>query len=61
MTLLSMPRLRKRHILSQLEKFARFWPVTGLLGLRQSGKSTDLRELMKVKNYYENSPAMKLE
>jgi hypothetical protein len=47
-----MPHLRKRHILPVLEQASKFWPVTGLLGLRQCGKSTVLRDLLQIQNYY---------
>lgn len=46
-----MPHLRNRHLLDQVQKSARFWPVTGVLGLRQSGKSTLLGELLGVGNH----------
>ncbi|MBC7387137.1 MAG: AAA family ATPase [Cryobacterium sp.] len=39
-----MPHLRARHAISQYLKLKSFWPVVGLLGPRQSGKSTFLRE-----------------
>lgn len=42
--------LRNRHLIGQLEKSARFWPVIGVLGLRQSGKSTLLSSLLAVPN-----------
>ena len=35
--------LRPRHILQIFEKRARIWPIIGLLGVRQVGKSTFLR------------------
>lgn len=43
-----MPHLRQRFILAELQKQARFWPVIGLLGPRQSGKSTVFRDLMQL-------------
>jgi predicted AAA+ superfamily ATPase len=46
-----MPHLRARHLVSQLRKSASFWPVTGVLGLRQSGKSTLLRDILKLPNH----------
>ncbi len=45
-----MPHLRNRHLLSQIQKSARFWPVTGVLGLRQCGKSTLLNAILKLPN-----------
>lgn len=45
-----MPHLRKRHILTQLRKLAAYWPVVGVLGLRQSGKSTVFRDLLGIGN-----------
>ncbi|MGK5088706.1 AAA family ATPase [Bdellovibrionota bacterium FG-2] len=43
--------LRKRHILQELQKLAKFWPTLGIFGLRQSGKSTLLRELLGISTY----------
>jgi predicted AAA+ superfamily ATPase len=43
--------VRTRHLLRQLEKSARFWPVVGVLGLRQSGKSTLLSSLLGIPNH----------
>jgi predicted AAA+ superfamily ATPase len=43
-----MPHLRKRHVLGALKKLSRFWPVVGVLGLRQAGKSTLFRELLDI-------------
>src|SRR5690606_317731 len=37
-----------RFILSILRKHARYWPVIGVLGLRQSGKSTLFRDLLEI-------------
>jgi predicted AAA+ superfamily ATPase len=45
-----MAHLRNRHLLQQLRKSARFWPVVGVLGLRQSGKSTLLGSLLEIPN-----------
>jgi uncharacterized protein len=42
--------LRNRHLIQQLKKSARFWPVVSVLGLRQSGKSTLLKNLLGVPN-----------
>ena len=46
-----MPHERKRHALSQVRKLGSFWPVTGILGLRQVGKTTLLRKLAGVENF----------
>jgi uncharacterized protein len=43
-----MAHLRDRHLIQQLQKSARFWPVVGVLGLRQSGKSTLLSKLLEI-------------
>lgn len=40
-----MAHTRNRHLSGLLKKAAGFWPVIGLLGPRQSGKSTLLREI----------------
>lgn len=44
-----MPHQRPRNILPLLEKRLRHFPVVGVLGPRQSGKSTLIRELLSVK------------
>ncbi len=41
-----MPHLRNRLILHPVQKLLRFWPVISLLGPRQCGKSTFLRDLL---------------
>ncbi|MBF0492678.1 MAG: ATP-binding protein [Deltaproteobacteria bacterium] len=46
-----MPHERKRHALKLLQKLRAFWPVTGILGLRQVGKTTLLRKLAGVENF----------
>lgn len=46
-----MPHQRKRHALEQLGKLGSFWPVVGLLGLRQVGKTTLLRDILGLKNF----------
>lgn len=43
---LQMPHTRKRQILPLLVKRLKLWPVLGLIGARQTGKSTLLRELL---------------
>lgn len=45
-----MAHIRNRHLADQLRKSARFWPVIGVLGLRQSGKSTLLSRLLGIAN-----------
>jgi len=39
-----MPHERKRYLLSSFLKKTKLWPVVGLLGARQTGKSTLLRD-----------------
>jgi predicted AAA+ superfamily ATPase len=46
-----MAHIRKRHIASEIQQQGKFWPVVGLLGLRQSGKSTLLREILGIERY----------
>lgn len=46
-----MPHERKRHALSQVQKLGSFWPVTGILGLRQVGKTTLLKKLSNVDHF----------
>ena len=46
-----MAHLRNRHLLAQIRRSARFWPVTAVLGLRQCGKSTLLNRLLKLPNH----------
>jgi predicted AAA+ superfamily ATPase len=41
-----MPHLRKRSVEGVVRKSLSFWPATSLLGPRQCGKSTFLRELL---------------
>ena len=41
-----MPHQRSRHILALLEKRLKLFSVVGILGARQTGKSTLLRELL---------------
>ena len=45
-----MPHLRNRLALLPLKKLAKLWPVVGLVGLRQVGKSTLFRELLKIQD-----------
>lgn len=41
-----MPHQRDRHILSQFQRRLSLFPIVGLLGARQTGKSTILREIL---------------
>lgn len=45
-----MPHLRTRHVAARVKKLASLWPAVGLIGPRQSGKTTLLRELLGVEN-----------
>ena len=45
-----MPHERPRHLLASIQKAGKLWPVVGLLGPRQSGKSTLLTRLLQLKN-----------
>ena len=45
-----MPHQRQRHALQHIRKLGSFWPVVGLLGLRQVGKTTLLRDILGLKN-----------
>lgn len=46
-----MPHDRKRSLAPLLKKQSQFWPAIGLLGLRQSGKSTLLRDQLQMGSY----------
>src|SRR3989338_11518324 len=46
-----MPHRRSRHLMGLLKKQASFWPVVGVIGLRQVGKSTLFRELIGLSPY----------
>ena len=46
-----MPHQRVRFAEKWVKKMASFWPIVGILGLRQVGKSTLLRDRLKIKNY----------
>ncbi len=43
-----MPHLRRRFIIPLLRKQAKLWPVVGIVGPRQCGKSTLLRDLLEL-------------
>ncbi|QQR79664.1 MAG: ATP-binding protein [Deltaproteobacteria bacterium] len=42
---------RNRHALALVKKLGSFWPVTGILGLRQVGKTTLLKKLAGIENF----------
>ena len=44
-----MPHQRYRHLIAILEKRLRLFPIVGVLGARQTGKSTLLRDLLPSK------------
>ncbi len=46
-----MPHSRARFISSVLKRQGKLWPVVGLVGLRQSGKTTIMREQLDLPNY----------
>ena len=46
-----MAHIRSRHIAGSIVEKARFWPVVGLLGARQLGKTTLLREQIGIENF----------
>ena len=48
---MDMAHTRNRHLSGLLKKAGGFWPVIGLLGPRQSGKSTLLREILGLGKY----------
>lgn len=43
-----MSHLRNRLALKPLKRLAKLWPVVGVVGLRQVGKSTLFRDLLKI-------------
>jgi predicted AAA+ superfamily ATPase len=45
-----MPHLRNRRVAQHLKKMAKLWPVVGVLGPRQSGKTTLLERILALKN-----------
>jgi hypothetical protein len=46
-----MPHLRNRAAVAPLLRLSKLWPVIGLAGLRQVGKSTLIRDLLKISNF----------
>ncbi len=46
-----MPHQRPRFSEVKIKKMASFWPIVGVLGMRQVGKSTLLRDRIGIKNY----------
>ena len=46
-----MPHSRVRFLQSQIKAQGAFWPIVGLLGPRQVGKTTILREQIQVENF----------
>src|SRR5262249_54503292 len=47
-----MAHIRSRLALSQLQKLAKLWPVVGLIGPRQSGKTTLFTKLLGLNSEY---------
>ncbi|MCM0605341.1 MAG: AAA family ATPase [Xanthomonadaceae bacterium] len=45
-----MPYERARHLLSRIQKASKLWPILGLLGSRQSGKTTLFTKLLGIPN-----------
>jgi predicted AAA+ superfamily ATPase len=45
-----MPHARNRYIIGHFKKLKAFWPIVGILSLRQVGKSYFLRELAELKS-----------
>lgn len=46
-----MPHDRRRFIVERLVKQGKLWPVVGLVGLRQSGKTTVMRKQLNIASY----------
>ena len=46
-----MPHERARHIVKKIKEFQSFWPVVGIIGPRQVGKTTLIREQLNYKTY----------
>jgi len=47
-----MPHERKRHATTQIQKLASLWPAVGIVGPRQVGKSTLVRNQLQISNYF---------
>lgn len=45
-----MPHTRSRHILDRLKKLAALWPIVGVIGARQSGKTTLVCKILGIDN-----------
>lgn len=43
-----MPHTRSRFVIAHLRKIAKFWPAVGVLGPRQSGKTTLVNQLLGI-------------
>lgn len=43
-----MPHMRSRHLASLIQKLAAFWPIVGVTGLRQVGKTTILKDQLGI-------------
>lgn len=43
-----MPHICQRFATQLVEKYAKFWPVVGVLGFRQAGKSTLIQKILQV-------------
>lgn len=46
-----MAHIRKRFLTSRLMEQGKFWPIVGLLGARQSGKTTLLRDQLNIPHF----------
>jgi uncharacterized protein len=46
----TLAHTRKRHLAQRLSKLAKLWPAIGLVGPRQSGKTTLMREQLDIEN-----------
>jgi predicted AAA+ superfamily ATPase len=47
-----MPHTRERSAKSWIQKLASFWPAVGVLGLRQVGKTTLLRDQLGIRDFF---------
>ena len=43
-----MPHFRPRFATQYIQKLAKLWPVVGIVGLRQSGKTTLIQKLFNI-------------